>query len=62
MLGSRGNAPGQFVKPRSIAIDRDDNLYVCDMTGRIQKFDPDGNYLLQWQLPEIKRGRPKGIA
>ncbi|MGB1745340.1 MAG: hypothetical protein ACPHL9_10695, partial [Limisphaerales bacterium] len=44
VLGSRGNAPGQFVKPRSIAIDRDDNIYVCDMTGRIQKFDPDGNY------------------
>ena len=62
VLGSRGNAPGQFVKPRSIAIDRDDNLYVCDMTGRIQKFDPDGNYLLQWQMPEIKRGRPKGMA
>ena len=62
VLGSRGNAPGQFVKPRSIAIDRDDNIYVCDMTGRIQKFDPDGNYLLQWQMPEIKRGRPKGMA
>lgn len=62
VLGSRGNAPGQFVKPRSIAVDRDDNVYVCDMTGRIQKFDPDGNYLLQWQMPEIKRGRPKGMA
>ncbi len=62
VLGSRGNAPGQFVKPRSIAIDRDDNIYVCDMTGRIQKFDPDGKYLLQWQMPEIKRGRPKGMA
>ncbi len=62
VLGSRGNAPGQFVKPRSIAVDRDDNVYVCDMTGRVQKFDPDGNYLLQWQMPEITRGRPKGMA
>ena len=62
VLGSRGNAPGQFVKPRSIAVDRDDNVYVCDMTGRIQKFDPEGNYLLQWQMPEIERGRPKGMA
>ena len=60
--GSRGNAPGLFVKPRSIAIDRDDNVYVCDMTGRVQKFHPDGNYLLQWQMPEIERGRPKGMA
>ncbi|MCH2381871.1 MAG: 6-bladed beta-propeller, partial [Pedosphaera sp.] len=36
--------------------------YVCDMTGRVQKFDPDGNYLLQWQMPETERGRPKGMA
>ena len=40
VIGSRGNAPGLFVKPRSIAIDRDDNVYVCDMTGRVQKFHP----------------------
>ena len=62
VLGSRGTAPGQFVKPRSIAVDQDDSVYVCDMTGRIQKFDSDGNYLLQWQMPEIERGRPKGMA
>ena len=62
VIGSRGNAPGLFVKPRSIAIDRDDNVYVCDMTGRVQKFHPDGNYLLQWQMPDIERGRPKGMA
>ncbi len=62
VIGSRGNAPGKFVKPRSVAVDRDDNVYVCDMTGRIQKFDPEGNYLLQWQMPETERGRPKGMA
>jgi len=62
VIGSRGNAPGQFVKPRSVTVDRDDNVYVCDMTGRIQKFDSDGNYLLHWQMPEIERGRPKGMA
>ncbi len=62
VIGSRGNAPGQFVKPRSVTVDRDDNVYVCDMTGRVQKFDREGNYLLQWQMPEIERGRPKGMA
>ena len=62
VIGSRGNAPGQFVKPRSVAVDRDDNVYVCDMTGRVQKFDAQSNYLLQWQMPEIERGRPKGMA
>ena len=62
VIGSRGNAPGLFVKPRSVVVDRNDNVYVCDMTGRVQKFNPEGNYLLQWQMPEIERGRPKGMA
>ena len=62
VIGSRGNAPGRFVKPRSVAVDRADNVYVCDMTGRVQKFDTQGNYLLQWQMPDIERGRPKGMA
>ena len=62
VIGARGNGAGLFVKPRSVVVDRADNVYVCDMTGRIQKFDPEGNYLLQWQMPEIERGRPKGMA
>ena len=40
VIGSRGVAPGQFNKPRSLVCDRDDNLYVADITGRIQKFGP----------------------
>ncbi len=62
ILGSLGTASGQFIKPRSIAVDLEDNVYICDMTGRIQKFDKEGNYILQWQMPEIERGRPKGMS
>ena len=40
--GHAGAGAGEFNKPRSIAIDRNDNLYVADMTGRVQKFSPDG--------------------
>lgn len=62
VIGSRGVAPGQFNKPRSLTCDRSDNLYVADITGRIQKFDPDGHFLLQWQMPETAIGKAKGMG
>jgi ABC-type Fe3+ transport system permease subunit/DNA-binding beta-propeller fold protein YncE len=62
MVGTRGSGPGQFQKPRSLAIDREDNLYVADMTGRIQKFSPTGQFLLSWQMPQTDLGRPKGMC
>jgi len=62
IIGRRGNGAGQFQKPRSIAVDHQNQMYAVDMTGRIQKFDPHGTYLLSWQMPEIERGRPKGIC
>ena len=30
VLGERGTAAGQFNKPRSLTVDRQDNLYVVD--------------------------------
>lgn len=61
IIGSKGTAPGQFNKPRSVAVDRQDCLYVVDMTGRVQKFSPDGQYRMSWQMPETARGNPKGM-
>jgi len=61
IIGSRGAGAGQFNKPRSVACDRDDNLYVADITGRIQKFSPEGQYLLSWQMPQTDIGKPKGM-
>src|SRR5262249_46894252 len=46
ILGSRGVGIGELNKPRSVAVDTLDNLYVVDMTGRVQKFSPDGHFLL----------------
>ena len=60
--GTRGTALGQFNKPRSLALDREDNLYVVDLTGRVQKFARDGTFLLAWQMPETDLGKPKGMA
>lgn len=62
ILGERGRGPGQFNKPRSVTVDREDNLYVADMTGRVQKFAPDGTFLLAWQMPETELGKPKGLG
>lgn len=62
VIGSRGTALGQFNKPRSVAVDSDDNLYVVDMTGRVQKFSPDGKFLLSWQMPQTDLGKPKGMC
>ena len=62
VIGTRGAGVGQFNKPRSVALDRADNLYVVDMTGRVQKFSPDGRFLLQWQMPQTDLGKAKGMA
>lgn len=62
IIGSRGTALGQFNKPRSVATDALDNLYVVDMTGRVQKFSSNGVYVTSWQLPQTDRGNPKGMC
>jgi DNA-binding beta-propeller fold protein YncE len=62
ILGRRGNGVGEFNKPRSVATDAQDNLYVVDMTGRVQKFSPAGQYLLSWQMPQTDKGKPKGMV
>jgi len=62
VIGTRGTGVGQFTKPRSLAFDRNDNLYVVDMTGRVQKFSPQGEVLLSWRMPETDLGKPKGMC
>ncbi len=60
--GRRGFSEGRFVKPRAIAIDADDLLYIVDMTARIQVFDADGNFRHGWKTPEAEFGRPTGLS
>ena len=60
--GRRGLAEGRFQKPRAIAIDQQDRLYVVDMTARIQVFTGDGQYLRSWKTPESVNGRPTGLS
>lgn len=60
--GRRGLTPGRLQKPRAMAINRQDQVFIVDMTGRIQAFDRDGTYLHGWRTPEIESGRPCGLT
>ncbi len=62
IIGSRGTGAGQFNKPRSLALDKEDNLFVTDMTGRVQKFSSNGVFLRGWQMPQTDLGKPKGMT
>ncbi|CAF4559931.1 unnamed protein product, partial [Rotaria socialis] len=48
-IGNHGSKPGEFNVPWGVATDWSSNIYVCDqMNNRIQKFDTDGQFLLEW--------------
>ena len=61
--GKRGVSGGAVVKPRAIAIDQADRLYIVDWTARIQVFDRDGQFLgKSWTTPDYRNGRPSGLS
>jgi DNA-binding beta-propeller fold protein YncE len=60
--GLRGSTPGRLVRPRAVAIDKDDHLYIVDMTPQIQVFTGDGVFIRGWQTPIFEHGRPSGMA
>ncbi len=50
-FGGEGIGPGRFDDPRLIAVDADGTIYVGEYgTGRIQVFDPEGEFVTQWNL------------
>ncbi len=60
--GRRGISDGRLQKPRAMAIDGHDLLYIVDMTARIQVFTTDGQFVRGWQTPVHDNGRPTGIS
>ncbi len=49
-IGEYGNEKGKFNHPTGIAVDRKDYIYVVDSKNdRIQKFDPDGQYMGEYK-------------
>ena len=48
-VGTEGNAPGQFISPESVVIDREGNFFIVDsFNDRIQKFNPWGSQIASW--------------
>ena len=60
--GRLGRSDGRFDRPRAVAIDARDRLYVVDKTGRIQVFDTDGRFLRGWRTPQTQAGQPCGLG
>lgn len=65
-IGSVGVGDGQFTSPHNVAVDAEGDLYVADSNNhRIQKFDPNGNFVTQWGGQGTAEGQfnePWGIA
>ena len=58
--GSSGTDNGQFQLPWSLTLDSSGNVYVVDRNNaRIQKFDPNGNFIGKWGVGNLS---PIGIA
>ena len=60
--GRFGTSQGRLRKPRAMTIDSKDQLYIVDMTARIQVFSADGKYLRSWQTPQFANGKPSGLS
>jgi len=60
--GRLGIGEGRLQKPRAMAIDAQDRLYIVDMTARIQVFSADGEYVRGWRTPTRRNGRPSGLT
>jgi hypothetical protein len=52
--GSSGTENGQFQLPWSLTLDSSGNVYVVDRNNaRIQKFDPNGNFIGKWSMGNL---------
>jgi DNA-binding beta-propeller fold protein YncE len=61
--GTKGVLPGEFSRPRAIAIDPLGRMFVVDFTARIQCFSREGEFLgVSFTPPDFRNGRPSGLG
>ena len=62
VIGSQGDALGQFQRPRGIATFPDGSFVVVDRAGRVQTFNAEGQATRLWRMRETSNGNPKGLC
>ncbi len=60
--GRQGISEGRFTRPRAIAIDGQDRVFVVDFTARIQVFDDEGRFQYGWTTPRSDQGKSTGMS
>ena len=59
--GGPGERDGEFLRPRAVGAFRDE-VYVIDVTGRVQVFSETGAFRRKWHMPAADNGTPTGVA
>ncbi len=62
IIGSPGMEPGQFQRPRGIAVAPDGTIYITDTeNNRVQHLDPDGTVINVWgEFADVANGDADG--
>lgn len=61
-FGQTGLGPGELSYPRAGVWGPGDRLFIVDKSGRIQCFNADGKFVLDWRMPECTAGKPTGLG
>ncbi|MDZ4829828.1 MAG: SMP-30/gluconolactonase/LRE family protein [Phycisphaerae bacterium] len=62
-FGGPGFGKSQFHTPRTVAFDPTTRrFFIIDKEARVQRFDENGAFELEWRMPDWKNGRPVGIS
>jgi len=65
-FGGYGEEDGKFIWPSAIALDKDENIYICDeWLNRVTVFDSNGEFIKKWGETGSAPGqldRPSGLA
>jgi DNA-binding beta-propeller fold protein YncE len=62
VFGRTGLGPREFSYPRAAVFSPDRRLYIVDKAARIQCFTPQGDFVLEWRMPEWDAGKPTGLG